>query len=404
VLARAFRDDAHPALSLSALSAVVPSVSRTKVWIFALCLVSGLCARAGTVLTLSGERVEGKVLIEFGGKITVVPLGRGEPRKFDLASVVVVNFREAAAAADRDTRGLTLRNGERAVDVLDPQPDGSIKLKRRNVIVPAVAISRAGLFAEPVEPVKPGKTGVILRNGDFFEGEIRGFASGGVKVNSLIFGQRVFPLGEIFFAVFRPIEPAVTQYELNTRDGSRFFPESFSFDRDAISFKDQMLGDVKVRFDEIAEFRLGSARVRPLVEMKPQRVDVVKGLDPAAAMSVDKALTGEPLVVGRRQPVEHGIETALGSAVTYAVPAGFGAFACQVAVPERVAPPAKLTFSVFADGRLIVRTQPHGASEAPEAVRANFGSAQLLTLRVEAAGAGATQGSGIWMQPTFLAR
>src|SRR5207247_2246856 len=115
-----------------------------------------------------------KVLLEFGGKITVVP-PKGDARKFDLAGVVAVNLRDMAATPERNTRGLVLRNGERLVDNLDPQPDGSVKLKKRNVIVPAATISRAGILAEPIEPLKPGKTGVLLPDGDFFEGEIRGF-------------------------------------------------------------------------------------------------------------------------------------------------------------------------------------------------------------------------------------
>jgi hypothetical protein len=127
------------------------------------------------------------------------------------------------------TPGIQWRNGSvSAGRVLGLKEKGTIvewtDLAGKVQKTPADQISRL-LFAPMLEDerlrIPTGRTGVLLKGGDFVEGEIARASASDIAINSVIFGIQVFnPRENVIAVVLSDIEPSKALYEVTTADGS----------------------------------------------------------------------------------------------------------------------------------------------------------------------------------------
>jgi hypothetical protein len=370
----------------------------------------------------TGETFEGKADFSTDG-ITVTP-DHGGATKVDLPNVQDAVFAQAPPESmGMLPPGVFLGNGSFIAGQV-ATPDGTafvsahgghprkkpipgavtafdepaVKLGASGISVPGSAIAQV-MFV-PMQrdklPSISGRTGAILPNGDFITGTIDGMIGGRLQVNSLLFGaQQLTPRSQVAGAVLGDIQYAAGNYEIVTKDGSRFLTNDPKFDHDGVSFTDSIAGSVKIKTEDLIEIRAGAWRYQSLAEATPARVQPPPGV---SATNAFMAQTTGPAAADATPSV---LSTA-NTMVTYMLPPGFTVFVCSVALSKDSPPAAHLAFDVYADGRLIFGSAIVGAGSAPAPVRVNLGQARMITLRAEPEGPGSNGATGRWIYPLLM--
>jgi hypothetical protein len=84
------------------------------------------------------------------------------------------------------------------------------------------------LTAELASALPKGRTGVLLKNRDFIDGEFAGIESGRVTIESVLFGKRSFDLAkETLAIVLRNDEPVSWRASIAASDGSMLYGKAF---------------------------------------------------------------------------------------------------------------------------------------------------------------------------------
>ena len=96
-------------------------------------------------------------------------------------------------------------------------------------------------------------TGVVLHNGDFFDGEIRAIDNNSVQLSSVLFGLRTFSRWETSAIVLNDPLPAKGRFEVRTTDGSVFQVSAIAAEGDTLILDEPLLGRVRVWPDTLLE-------------------------------------------------------------------------------------------------------------------------------------------------------
>lgn len=101
----------------------------------------------------------------------------------------------------------------------------------------------------------PGRTGLLLRSGDFFEGEINAITDRMVTVNSVLFGVKRFELGPKVAAIlFSEPWKENAAWDVRLADGSRLRARALKITADnAVELDELTLGKIKVAGAQISE-------------------------------------------------------------------------------------------------------------------------------------------------------
>lgn len=139
---------------------------------------------------------------------------------FDNVSVV-----RGSPSMETTSPGILLRSGSLLVCQIGQMSDSGVKLFRNEELVIYTAQIARVMFrpitVEQARRIEPGRTGVLLSNGDFFDGEFAGMKDGFVRVNSVLFGPRRFHwYNEVLAIVLRDPVPATPRFEVALADGS----------------------------------------------------------------------------------------------------------------------------------------------------------------------------------------
>ena len=357
-----------------------------------------LRAHAGTVLTVDGVLHEGELAIDQG--ITV----RASAAALKLALPSILRARFAGPPAEFQP-GLVLVNGGRIAGAFSSLNEAVVHVAAKRISIPAKEIAWAVYhpFGPALAAQMPrGKTGALLPGGDFFEGTPRGGDAGTAKVLNPIFGPRTFPASALYALVLREIQPQPAAFDVLTRDGSIYTALDVVAGTGAdVTLRHPLYNGLRVPLADLVEIRASASRMLLLDDIRPTRVDPAAGRDAARCFAANRALDGGALKLGSRA-VPAGFELATGATVWWKPPPGAGTFFALVAAGMETPPGQKLTFTVYADGKLAGRSGPLGAGDPPAALRCAVPGAESLVLRIE--GAGATMSHGTWAEPMLLRR
>ena len=166
-------------------------------------------------------------------------------------------------------KGLVTTSGSVIPGTILAANDTSIALQinRATFNVPTVDVAR--LFfnqipAEKATSLKPGRTGVLLTSGDFFDGEFKTIEKRRVKISSVLFGLRGFDTSnEVALVVLRDIVPQASAFEVRTRDGSVIQGKSITIQSDVLFVADPSLGNFRVPLADLLEIKRNTAPPKP---------------------------------------------------------------------------------------------------------------------------------------------
>lgn len=369
-------------------------------------VVCGLFAFAaasrGAMITLiNGETIQGTATIDNG--LFIQPEA-GAAVKIDYGNILRAALSDTAEKADETIEpGVVLRNGVRLPCAIANLTDPVLKFPKRNLTVQSSDIAwvvYSAFSPKWAEKLPPGAAGALLSDGDFFEGAVKAGDSEAAKVFSPIFGLRTFTAKQKDFValVLRDAKPISTPMLVKTVDGFLFDADSISGDRSGLTFHSPTFGMLKVDAKEVAQIGAGAARYEAVRKLKAPRIEP-KGPE---SYSVDQTFSKLPLT-SWGVSIPHGIETGIGVAVTWELPAGFNVLAAQGVLPAGADPGAHVSFAVYADGKLVFRSAVVAATDKPVPIRAAVSGARMLSLRVESSGE-KVEGGGVWIEPLLIRR
>ncbi len=157
---------------------------------------------------------------------------------------------------------IVLRNGTVIADPLVSVDDDEVHFSERRQKLRVRTRDVARLILEPPSPADQFPTnrfGVLLRFGEFLEGEFRSLASGAVKVNSVLYGYRSLRAEDGLVAVLlRDPVPAPAAFRVITADGSDLRATSVQWEDGTVSVSVPMAGQLHIPQNELLEIRAGA--------------------------------------------------------------------------------------------------------------------------------------------------
>lgn len=101
-----------------------------------------------------------------------------------------------------------------------------------------------------------GRTGVLLKSGDFVEGNFTGVRAGEIEVGSVILGSKKISLNQAVAVILSDVRPAPAKYEVATQGGGLYRAVTVRLEDAAVFVNDTALGLQKISLPEIAEIRV----------------------------------------------------------------------------------------------------------------------------------------------------
>ena len=127
--------------------------------------------------------------------------------------------------------------------------------------ISTVNVARIVLKPVPIKwrkVLRDKRKGVLLRNGDFIEGEFKSLKEDWLVLNSVIFGVKVYGLDEVLALILSKVadKPARdSRFELVLESGSLFHVRSFKLDKGGVIVDDPTVGKFLVPLTELDEMR-----------------------------------------------------------------------------------------------------------------------------------------------------
>ena len=228
-------------------------------------------ARTGSVRLLTGTVYEGNITISPLGGL-MVNLTGGGTALVPLAFLVSARFDDVGAtpATNGINRWVVFRNGSVLPALTVKGAESGFQLEARSVKLKISPLDVAGVVCQPGDigqwpALLAGRTGVALKNGDFMDGTFRDLDNGQVGLTTVIFGYRKILLDQNVAAIVlhAPLLSAV-RYQLRLIDGSvygsKLLPALAA--GDALVIADPVLGEVRVPFNSLVEFKTLPATAR----------------------------------------------------------------------------------------------------------------------------------------------
>jgi hypothetical protein len=357
---------------------------RRASWLCAALLFAAAAAPGDTVRTTAGRAYAGTVSID-GRALRVGPttMPVGDVLEVTLGRAVRTGRQSCVLANGSTLAGRVEGIDDRIVRVTMPAMG--------TVPVPVDRVARVCFGPVPGELLAKvpgdGGRGLLLRDGDFFDGQLAGFDGANVTMTSPLLGEATFGVADRAAAlVLRPAGRPEGAWVVRTTDGSVLVADDLSLTNGSVRVTVAGVGPMAVRLADVASIRAGGERFTSLADLTPAR----------GSPTVDGTPVGLPPRLVGGEAVGRSVCVSAGAPVTYKLAGGYAAFAGRVGVPAGVVPMAGVRWSVRVDGRVVADGGAGRTSvDDPVWVGVPVAGAAELTLSVEPATDGPTTGVGL---------
>jgi regulation of enolase protein 1 (concanavalin A-like superfamily) len=285
-------------------------------------------------------------------------------------------------------QGLLLRSGTFLAGArIEKADDASLRFGHadRHDNLPLAQVARVvfrDLSPEALAAIPPRTTGLLLKEGDFVEGDFKGMRDGRLLISSVLFGLARFePDHKAVALVLNDLDPAHSQMILRTHDGSVYFADSVTPEKDKLIIEDPAAGEFSVNRWDVTEISLGSGRTQSLAALRPAKIVTPT---PGQGYRVDP--TGsDPRTALPGVAVEHALTLAPNTAATWNLAGAYRTFTFTAAVPRSASHTARLRFTVVGDDKELYKSPPQTSLDAPRLTSVSVKGVRALTLKVESA-------------------
>jgi hypothetical protein len=292
--------------------------------------------------------------------------------------------------------GLMLRSGTLLAGAqIEKADDGSItynKAGRRDTIslVNVARIVFREIGPDTIAKIPEKRTGVLLREGDFIEGEFRSLNRGRIQLSSVLFGLANFDIRDkAVVLILGDIEPTRAEMLIRTRDGSIYVAKSVTPDKDLLLIEDAIGAKFSINRTEVVELSAGGSRMESLADIKPAKVEPPDGL------SINSTGTGLPVTLNGAV-CEKSVTLAAGASATWELAAKYRTLTFKCGVPQGVLATAPVRFIILADGKELFKSHPRTSLDDALTASISIKDAKSLTLKVESTAGQDITTPGLW--------
>lgn len=157
-------------------------------------------------------------------------------------------------------KGVMLRSGSILAGSFRSMDQTSVRISRgKELRIPTRQVAR--ILVQPIteeveERIPPGRSGAVLANGDFFDGQIENVGGGAITLRSVLFGsQRFGTYDKVIAAVLRDVAEVPWAYEVRATDGSVLRAKGLEIVEDKLLVREACEVLIELSADQIAEIR-----------------------------------------------------------------------------------------------------------------------------------------------------
>lgn len=300
--------------------------------------------------------------------------------------------------------GLLLRSGTLVANVQwEGIDETGLRINKNGQMrIPRTAVSRivfSELTPELSTKIPEMGTGVLLREGDFVEGELRTLKDGRVELSSVLFGLKRFePRQQALAVAINPLEPARTRLIVRTSDGSVYLTRQLALQKDKVTVDDPAAGPLTFNRGDIAEISAGADRMDALASLKPSGIECVAKDAGDGLISTEKWTR---LLLGGI-PVQSGMIMTAGTSVSWDLGGQYRLLTLTCGVPNSVLPTASVRFAILADGKELFRSPARTSVDAPLPVSVNMKDVKKLTLQTQSTLAQPLPTPGVFAEASLI--
>lgn len=174
----------------------------------------------------------------------------------------------SAAAGSGQAKGIYLRSGSFLSGIIRSVTETNVKFTYRGEKEFSVLPHKVTRIVMRVPPrgsgpdPAAGRTGLLLQNGDFFEGEITGLAGNQIRLSSVLFGFRKFNLSEVCVIHTSSAAGSPARFGVQLLDGSMFQVDTLYPEGEDLVLVEPILGPFRVPQSAVVEIRNTASRMQ----------------------------------------------------------------------------------------------------------------------------------------------
>ena len=154
--------------------------------------------------------------------------------------------------------GVLLVNGSLLPGTINAADRSSVRVAGSDASVSRVQVA-ALLFQAVGESqdsaLQRGRTGVLLKSGDFVEGDFQSIRNGEIDISSVVLGPKKVSVNQAVAVILRQARPAPAKYEVTTHNGGLYRATALRLQNDAVLVTDTAIGSATVSAEQIMEIR-----------------------------------------------------------------------------------------------------------------------------------------------------
>jgi hypothetical protein len=327
---------------------------------------------ADVLLTTEGRLLDGAVRMEGGGAALIMTPRTGPSLRAQADSILSLTLSRRTV---KPVPGVRLTSGAFLPIESFHKLDGNVlRMSRPGGSTFDLPLSQLSLILfDPDDKLvlPPGSSpGVLLRSGDFFEGEMTLLSEHTLVISSTLFGERRFRLDRDVLAVrLRSAVKPQGKWIIRLTDGTIARSSSLSIDGGQLKFDDPAAGPLTATLDQLVELRRGD---NPFVPISPA--------DTAPPTEFPLTLRGPAAPWGASgKPIAQ----QAGTVRDLDLADGAKALLLRAGVPAALVPSQSVRVVVLVDGKQIYRSPPLTSVDDAVIVSIPLTGKKALTLRVE---------------------
>jgi hypothetical protein len=111
-------------------------------------------------------------------------------------------------------------------------------------------------IGEPQESaLQRGRTGVLLKSGDFVEGDFQSIRNGEIDIGSVVLGPKKVSVNQAVAVILRQSRPAPAKYEVTTHNGGLYRAGTLRLQNNTVLASDPALGAITIPVAELRDLR-----------------------------------------------------------------------------------------------------------------------------------------------------
>jgi hypothetical protein len=312
---------------------------------------------------------------------------------FDNVSIAGAAPSRAASAVL--SQGIVLRDGTSLPATIQSADEASITFdgpERKSAVLPTAQVARLLFAPVPARQFPTNHTGVLLTNGDFFDGQFKHFTDNSIRVSSILFGIKSFAPGTQAAAVLlADLNKPTAPFVIHLADASILPCENLQVSKDHLTVTNTSLDTLTLSPRQIDRIDRSGAAFDSLC-------DLPAAVNKPGVFAIDSTLVGLPPELEGIQS-DRALTLASGAELTYTLDGRYRSLIATLGVPTGLLPYAPARFILVADGQEIFRSPPLTSIDDPLRIAVSLVGKSKLTLHLEST---SPHGQGLLADPLLV--